>query len=149
MSSPSFQNLAALSENLNEASDLVSQQLADFEKAFNAFNLGVSAWIVLHEWDTPVNSGERTYWIKEGISIGYGKHKGKWGLLYSEWNDVQDEWHIQWLREAPREDRLTAVAKLPELLSKLEAEASKVAEDARAKAAQMKEMVGAVRALTQ
>ena len=141
-----LQDLAALSQDLNDASDNLSQQIADFETALNKLRLGVRAWVVLKSWPSPAFG----YSIDEGVSIGYGKHNGKWGLLYSEWNDIfPEETRVQLLREAPREDRLAAVEKLPELVRKLEEESRKFAEDARVKAAQMKEMVGALRALTQ
>jgi hypothetical protein len=104
----------------------------------------------VYKWETPVKSGDTTYLIDEHVDIGYGKHKGKWGLLYSEWADAwEDQARVQLLREAPRDDRLAAVEMLPELVKKLEEEARKVAEDARAKAVQVKAMVGALRALTQ
>lgn len=149
MNSATLQNLAALSQDLNDASDRLSEQVADAERALNALRLGVTAWVSLYERQVDIGASE-PFWTNETVYLGYGKHNGKWGLLYStELDPFPNEAHVTPLREAPREDRLYAVEKLPNLIKKLEERAQSVAEDARKKAAQVKELVGALRALTQ
>jgi hypothetical protein len=140
-----FQDLAALSQELNEASDTLSEQIAEAEKALNALKLGVTAWATISSWTPPTQYG-----ASEGCSIGYGKHNGKWGLLYLTWSDEfpESDRSIP-LREAPREDRIAAIEKLPELVKALEKRAREITKEARGKTAELKETVGALRALTQ
>src|SRR5688572_8008710 len=106
--------LASLSQNLNEASDSLSQQIAKVESALNELRLGVWAWVELSRGEVDV-SGHRLEQIE---SIGYGKHKGRWCLLYS--TDIpalgDEQTSVVPLREAPRADRISAVDKLPKLV---------------------------------
>jgi hypothetical protein len=139
-----FQDLAALSQELNDASDTLSEQIAEAEKALNALKLGVTAWATISSWP----SGQ--YGASEGCSISYGKHNGKWGLLHLTWNDdfPESDRSIP-LREAPREDRIAAITKLPELVKALEKRAREITKEARGKTVELKETVSALRALTQ
>jgi hypothetical protein len=125
------------------------ERIAEFETALNALKLGVWAWVTLFESEVNIGTAE-AFWTTETISFGYGKHKGKWGLLYStEVAPFPEDADVVPFREAPREHRIYAVEKLPDLIKKLEDKAQSVAEDARKKAVQVKEWVGALRALTQ
>ena len=145
MNNAILQNLAALSEDINEVSDNLSQQIADFETALNKLRLGVTAWVRMY-----TISSSTPLLFDRHFEIGYGKHNAKWGLLFAEGSDLPlKHRQIQPLREAPRADRHKAVEKLPELVKKLEEESRKVVEDARVKNAQMREILGALRALTQ
>ena len=140
-----FQDLAVLSEEVNEASDRLAEQIAEAEKALNALKLGVSAWSTINSWLSESPSG-----AYEGCSIGYGKHNGKWGLLFMSWQDDMPEFnHVIPLREAAREDRLSAIGKLPDLVKALEKRAREITMDARTKTTELKETVSALRALTQ
>jgi hypothetical protein len=139
-----FQDLAALSQELNEASDDLAEQIAQAEKALNALKLGVTAWATISSWP----SGP--YGASEGCSIGYGKHNGKWGLKYLTWSDdFPESDHSIPLREAAREDRISAIEKLPDLVKALEKRAREIKTDARNQTTQLKETVSALRALTQ
>ena len=140
-----LQDLAALSQELNEASDSLSEQIAEAEKALNTLKLGITAWTVVSRW-----TSEDMYPAHEGCSLGYGKHKGKWCLLYGTWHDMWPDRETNMpLREAPREDRIKAIEKLPELVKALEKRAKEITKEARTKTTQLKETVRALRALTQ
>jgi hypothetical protein len=138
-----FSQLSSLSRKLNEASDTLSTQITAFESALNELKLGVSAWVVVARWQTD------SPWTVDGVvqgtmeeveSIGYGKRKGKWGLLYSltypEIGDPDFDSEMP-LRDAPRIERIRAIDKLPDLVRELESKASALANEAAEKANQV------------
>lgn len=146
MSDATLKNLASLSQRLNEASDLLSKQIVQVEAALNELKLGVSAWVVIaeNEEDVTAKKEDSPMFMEHVLQVGYGKHKGKWGLLFLDgWPDVEN-YDVTFLRDAPREHRIAAVNKLPELLKALEAEATKMTEEATKKAAEMKQFAAAL-----
>jgi len=143
-----LKQLASISQTLNEASDQLSKQIAEIESALNEYKLGITAWVELKkekELTEPAEDGARLE-VTIVEQLGYGKHKGKWGLLvtsYCEEFDGENS-NESFLRDAPRETRLAAVDKLPELLKALAQEGAKVTEEATKKAAQAKEIAAAL-----
>ncbi|MDP9179709.1 MAG: hypothetical protein M3O61_18705 [Gemmatimonadota bacterium] len=128
-----LKRLVSLSQNLNEASDALSQQIAQVESALNELKLGIWAWVELYREAVDVGG----YRVDQVESVGYGKHKGRWCLLFStDIPDLGDPVHtsVVPLREAPRADRIAAVDKLPKLVEALEAKAVETTELAMAKA---------------
>jgi hypothetical protein len=134
-----LRQLSSVSHSLNRASDGLSKSLADVESALSAYKLGVSAWVELgreKELSEPEGDGRRYEWSLVHL-LGYGKHKGKWGLLVATYCEETFEGAYdqeQFLRDAPRDTRLAAVEKLPDLLNALTKEASRVAQEAAKKA---------------
>lgn len=144
-----LKQIASISETLNKASDQLSKQIAAIESALSVYRLGIAAWVNLKtekELTEPGDDGRRyEYTFVE--QLGYGKHKGKWGLLiagYCEETFEGEADHELFLRDAPRETRLAAVDKLPELLGAIAKEAEKVTAETTKKAAQAKEIAAAL-----
>ncbi len=123
--------LAYVSDTLNKASDSLSEQILEVESALQRYRLGVSAWVTIDSCDVegPVNTTLTRMWF-----LGYGKCHGKWGLLISDsLDDIPGE-NPSFLREEPRDTKLAAVSKLPDLLKELLKKATEVATEAAAKA---------------
>jgi prefoldin subunit 5 len=148
-----FERLAALSQDLNETSDLVSRQIAEVESALNALRLGVRAWVdverSVEKAESTSKGGERHYSdLTRVLQLGYIKHQGQWRLViadgYEELWDVDDFGAITALREAKRDVKLAAVDKIPALLVKIEEEATRVTQQATEKAQQLKDVAAAL-----
>lgn len=137
MTGISLKELARLSQDLNQASDALSQQIAQVENALNELKLGVTAWVNIRSYSEPTESGD--YVLTRVEAIGYGKYKGKWCLLYSSWvEEFPEESNSEVpLRDAARADRIDAVDKLPDLVRALEKRTRELADEAKAKAAQV------------
>ena len=148
MSDATLKHLASLSRSLNEASDLLATQLGAVEGAIGELRLGVSAWVVINsQKEIHQESDGARLELTHTVQFGYGKHNGKWGLQITSWYDEFDDETTakRWfLREAPREMRLAAVDKLPELLQALAEEAAKLTEEAKSKAEQAKHIAAAL-----
>src|SRR5690348_17790672 len=119
----SLKQLSSLSKSLNEASDELSKQISAIESALNEFKLGVFAWakepiLMESELSEPDQQGQR-YVVGYKYELGYGKHKGKWGLLVSYGWDASDEQEFVFLRDAPRHVRIKAMDRIPDLLDVL------------------------------
>lgn len=146
----SLRKLASLSKDLNEASDELSRQIAGLETALNGYKLGVWAWvknpiIKKAELSEPDEKGN-CYFIQYTHHLFYGKHKGKWGLLVNDgWEWEDEERHVTFLRNAPREVRLSAMDRIPDLLDDLVEKVAAVTKEASEKAAQAKELATALR----
>ena len=148
----SLSKIASLSNTLNEASDQVSKQLAEIESALNAYRLGIEAWVkepFVDEYFTtdPDKDGNR-HVLNEAKKLGYGKFRGKWGLLVESVTAGSEEvWlpETVFLNDAPRETRLKAVDKIPELLEAITGQLVKTTEQASKKAAQAEEIAAALR----
>lgn len=144
MTGVTLERLASLSQSLNEASDLLSQQILQVEAALNDLKLGIFAWVELYRYDVQIGG----FPTVKTESVGYGKHQGRWGLLYStDLPDLGDPDYttVVPLREAPRMERIAAVDKLPKLVEALEAKAAEVTELAKAKAAEVSDFAKALK----
>jgi hypothetical protein len=126
--------LVSVSDSLNKASDSLSEQILEVESALQRYKLGVEVWVNIEHWDVEVGGGLPP--ITRVLLLGYGKNSGKWGLLVSECCDDEppSEGRVSFLRDAPRDTRLAAVGKLPDLLKELVQKATEVANDAASKA---------------
>ena len=126
--------LVSVSDSLNKASDTLSEQILEVESALQRYKLGVEVWVNVHSWD--IDAGVGLPPITRVLCLGYGKSNGKWGLLVSESCDDEPaaEGSVCFLRDAPRNTRLAAVGKLPDLLKELVQKATEVANEATAKA---------------
>lgn len=118
----SVSKLASVSQSINHASNQLSAQLTEIEKALNSYGLGVSAWVnlsIAEDSDTP-----------QVHQLGYSKHDGKWCLLLANYRAQEPEKTRQQkpLLESPREIRLLAVQTMPELVNKLVDAAEKCAQ---------------------
>jgi hypothetical protein len=143
MTGVSLKDLARLSRELNEASDALSEQIAQVESALNELKLGVRAYVKIRSNTSQTASGE----ITTALFLGYAKCRGKWCLTLVDSNDQffpEDDTEIP-LREASRGDRIDAVEKLPDLIRKLEAETRRIVIEARNKAAKVEQFAATLK----
>lgn len=147
MNDVTLEQLAALSDNLNKASDALSNQIALVEEALNSLKLGVWASVEISRYTddesfTVNGSPEPATCIER---LAYGKRRGKWGLLYSldypEFPEPEFD-SVVFLRDAPRMERMAAVDKIPDLIRELERKSREVTQ----KASEQATKVGAVAA---
>lgn len=146
----SLKQLSSLSKSLNEASDQLSKQISAIEVALNEYKLGVWVWakkpiLTETEISDPDEQGRR-FEYNFDHQLGYGKHKGKWGLLVSsgwEGDDGMDT-KITPLRDAPREIRIKAMDRIPDLMDDLAQEMLSVTQEASKRAAEAKQLAAAL-----
>jgi len=110
--------LASVSRSINNASDQLSEQLSNIEKALNGYALGVCAWV-----DLPIDGSANS----QVHRLGYDQHGNKWCLLWATGADEEETWDQKPLLESPREIRLLAVTVIPELAVALTEAAEKCA----------------------
>lgn len=145
----SLKQLSSLAKTLNEASDELSRQITALESALNSYNLGVWVWVkepILTETELSEPDGEgHRYEVCYVHQLGYGKHKGKWGLVVgSFWDADPEEGQLTFLRDASREIRLKAMDRVPDLLEALAKELAVLTDEASKKAAEAKELSSAL-----
>lgn len=130
-----LKQLASISRSLNEVSDLLSKRIAEVEAALGEHKLGVEAWVELRkesQLSEPDDDGGR-HPLTYVEQLGYGKYKGKWGLLVAGWCEETFDGQCDqeyFLRDAPREIRLAAVEKIPDLLEALAEKAARISQQA-------------------
>jgi uncharacterized phage infection (PIP) family protein YhgE len=141
----SLKQLSSASQALNEVSDQLSVQLTEIEKAVNRYNLGVTARVELLSRDESDPRDPQT-WTKVD-ELHYKKLNGKWGLVWVSYIDEDPEgtWEEKFLRESPREIRLLAAKKLPELISELVKKANDLAADTAKRASEASELADALK----
>lgn len=143
--SAAYLQLSSVATDLNVVSDALGKAVSDIDEGLKKLNLGVTAWVrVAYVESSPEDS---SYEIEE---IGYEKVNGKWGIAirtrsgddrHPEYAETVQEWPFN---EAARSSRLRAIEKIPELLNKLNEEATKVAKEVQAKLADAQAVAGAV-----
>lgn len=142
--SKSLQKLTSVSKSLNDITDQLNAELSLIESSLKKMNLGVYGWVQIGITNELVpEMGGVVHNIEE---IGYGRYQGKWALLFDSYCQEigPDPDTVTLLRDAPRESRIKAVSRIPELLDKLAEEASKLADKAVESAAQAKEIASAL-----
>ena len=139
--------LAYVSDSLNKASDSLSEQILEVESALQRYGLGVSAWVMISSWEVEVPViGAMDTNVTRMLCLGYGKYIGKWGLLVSECDDdIPDTGNVSFLREEPRDVKLEAVGKLPDLLKELLKKATEIATETTAKADVTREIAASLK----
>jgi hypothetical protein len=140
--SASFQRLAAAAAELNAASDELGKTICALDAAIKPLNLGLPTWVPVVEYEDPDGGGF------ESRYIGYGKINGKWGIALSivsgnRFSDARTD--QEWLfTDAPRDLRIEAADKLPQLLEGLIDTASAATKTIGEKTAQAQRVVAAV-----
>jgi len=132
-----LRSLTAVSQTLNKSSDLLNESITEVENALKKFNLGIEARVGIYSQLLDDRTG-----VSHVIELKYGRHQGKWGLLAVDYidEDPDSTWDERFLREAPREVRLAAIGKLPDLIRVLIQESEKSAREAMAKAEAAREI---------
>jgi hypothetical protein len=126
---------------LNTISDEITTQIKELEAALTAHGIGVSAWVTVDTW----SADQDNYSLSYSASIGFDKHNGKWGLLYSIWCNEFDEAQVSFLRETSREIRIGALEKLPELFEKLADETQNLIKKATKNLSDAKDIAAALK----
>ncbi len=145
----SLNQIASLSKTLNETSDQLSKSIAEVESALNRYALGIWAWIdePLAEEEVQGHTDSAADVFHQVQRLGYGKHRGTWGLLVA--SGIEEFWpdnvKTTFLREAPREIRLQAIAKFPQLLQDLAKRLAETTEEASKKALEAEGIAEALR----
>ncbi len=145
MTDASLKNLTSLSKSLNEASDTLSKQIARVEAALNDLKLGIWAWVEVGRYtdDEAFRVDGKPELVTRVERLGYGKHKGKWGLLYAvDYEEYPDPeiGTVSFLRDAPRMEKIEAVDTIPALITALELSAHEVTKRASDQAARVAEV---------
>ncbi len=114
----SYQELAAVAGDLNAISDQLGKYVSELDSALKKLNLGVTVWVQLRGNEDPRT---QDYWSED---VGYAKRDGKWGIalrkLHGNYNDPEYGESESWLfNDAPRELRLAAITKIPDLFDEL------------------------------
>jgi hypothetical protein len=139
-----YMQLSAVASDLNAVSDELGKSIADLDLALKKLNLGVSVWVALGGWCDEQND----YYHEE---LGYAKIGGKWGIALrtvsgNHSNPPEDEVEELWLfNDGPRNLRLSAIGKIPELLERLSTEAIETAKKIKGKLAEAQEVAEAVK----
>jgi hypothetical protein len=113
----SLQELASSADSLNSLSDHLTKQVIEVESSLNKMGLGLTASVNTEQWSDEI--GERyNIW-----RICYEKHSGKWGFtiehLWGHESFEEGDSETWPFKDAPREHRLKAVEKIPELIDAL------------------------------
>lgn len=138
----SLRKLSTISQSLNQASDELSSQLDAIETALNQLNLGVSAWVDVHEKEYYDDGANQT--LTDVLRLGYGKYKHKWGLLCNHYCAEFGEPDVFPLKDTGRDTRMEVVEHIPQLLDSLAVAASQLTAKASERALQAKEIAVAL-----
>jgi len=128
--SASLQELTKSANSLNTLSDQLNKEVAGAESALNNIGIGLTAYVTTEPSpDDPSDPLQYDFW-----RIGYEKHAGKWGItighLWGHEAFPESEKEETWaFKDAPREHRLKAVEKIPELIDALVKKANEFSAD--------------------
>ena len=140
----SFAQLSSAADSLNQASDELSETINSLDSAILRLNIGLTEWVQVVLFQDP---GDPTY---ELVQLGWTKNGGHWGINIrklvgderdAEDGEVRDIWAFN---DAPRDLRLQAVEKLPELLDRLGKSEKRTAESVNKKAAETRALIAAM-----
>jgi hypothetical protein len=134
-----LKELAAAAKTLNVVSDELTTHVSAIEVVLNKLNLGVRAHVVAQSSSNIDGS------ITNYVRLAYGKSSGKWGFVIEQFTDDQnwDEFlnFESWsFKDAPRELRIVAVDKIPELLEALVKSSGEIAAKMTKKVGYTKEL---------
>jgi hypothetical protein len=115
----SFEQLSTIANSLNKASDELTRVVSVLDEALQRLNVGLVVWVLVVKWH---DENGLAYDCEQ---VGYAKVNGVWGiairkLFGSEDSPDPDEVREVWaFNDAPRELRLRAVEKLPDVVDQL------------------------------
>lgn len=139
-----FQALSEISSSLNTASDVFARAITCVDQALNKLNVGLTVWVTFRARDV-----EETELEYDEDQVGYTKIRGKWGLaLRRVWGNSLAEEHAAegpwFFNDAPRELRLAAVDKIPEVAEQLGKEAFKFTREIQKKTSLLQGLTAAL-----
>jgi hypothetical protein len=140
----SYRKLFEVASALNKVSDALGQMIAELDLALKKLNLGITIWVQLKG---NVDQETLDYSTED---LGYAKVRGKWGIALRTFSQnyhyPEDAEREEWpFNDAPRQLRLSAIEKIPELLEKLSEQAAQTTEEICCKVAETEELVTAVK----
>jgi hypothetical protein len=117
LSATTKEELAAVSAELNTASNELGKPIETVERYLEILNLGVPAWVKVKGWES--HHGE--FWSRE---LGYDQIGNSWHVAIRETHGHEaypdQESSRTWsFNTSPRKARISAIDKLPELLDEL------------------------------
>lgn len=121
-----LRRLEKAATTLNELSDQLTKQVKAIETVVNSLNLGITTHVNIGKWST--EDGSRT----DEWSLLYDKESGKWGFVIMcvvDDDSSEIEYKTWAFKDAPREQRIKAVEKIPLLLEALLKKSTEVASD--------------------
>lgn len=129
---------------MNTASDELTSSVSTLGESLKKLNVGLTVWVTFRSRDD--DEEPQRYDLDQ---IGYAKINGVWGIaIQTMYGDEARNEHGgmgPWLfNEAPRELRLVAVDKLPELIEELAKEAFNTTRRVQQKAQQVRELAQAI-----
>jgi hypothetical protein len=140
----SYLELSATASELNKVSDELGKPIAEIDFAFKKLNLGITVWVDIGRWS------DQEGMVYEFEQVGYAKVGGKWGMALRtgvgnhQWPD--DEKVEEWLfSDGPRKLRLSAIEKVPELLSALSKEAVETTKKTKDRLVEVQEVAAVVK----
>jgi hypothetical protein len=140
-----FDRLTSIANNLNKATDELTEVVGVLDNALYRLNVGIPVWVTVVRW-----SSENDPNAYECENVVYAKINGSWciGINRTVGNDDSsepDEVREIWpFNDAPRELRLRAVEKLPELVDQLAKSAEKTSEVVNKKLSETKAFAAAI-----
>jgi hypothetical protein len=136
-----LQSLTTVAQNLNELSDRLTAQVLLIERAVNKLNLGVRTTV-----DVDSSLIDNDDFSALVTRLGYTKVDGKWGFAIHQFVDIDPENTYQtWaFKDAPRDLRLKAVDRIPELMKALVDTSVKLGSDINDKICLTKGLVSAL-----
>ena len=137
-----FKALSSVASSLNIASDELTRVVGVLDEALKKLNVGLTAWVSFVRWTCAPDEYDEE-------QIGYSKVDGKWGIAIRRiWGDnTAGEGNIQgpWLfNDAPREMRLRAVDKIPEMIEALSSEADKTTKSVEEKTEEVRKLAAVI-----
>ena len=133
--SPTQEEIAAAAKDLNSAVEELGEAVTVIENFLDRRNIGVPAWVKVKGWED--DGGQ--YWKRE---LGYDSFSDSWhiGIRETSGHEAYPE-HERvntWpFHASPRKARISAVDKIPELLTELVKEAERTARRLREKTAEV------------
>jgi hypothetical protein len=122
-----LQELSSTAKNVNDLTDQLTKEVSGIEAVVNRLNLGIETNVLVESWSNE-DGNHSGLW-----RLAYGKHTGKWCLFIEYLTEdhvsgpMADTYETWFFKDAPRDARIKAVTKIPELLAVLVQESQKVA----------------------
>lgn len=140
----SYQQLSKVAGELNAVSDELGMCIVDLNAALKKLNLGVTKWIEIRGDEDPETGNFSVDYL------GYAKVSGNWGIglstMIGNYNHDPEGSSEQWpFNDGPRELRLAAIEKIPELLNKLSEAATQMTAHVRKKLGEAQEVAEAIK----
>jgi hypothetical protein len=140
--SKSYRMLSTAAANLNKVSDELGNSIAELDSSLKSLNLGIASWVCIRFEEY----NDQTYYRFE---LGYDRIASRWGIALRtvrghELADTEGSVEKWLFNDAPRNLRLEAIDKIPDLIESLAANTIRTAERIAEKIGQARETVRAV-----